>query len=368
MVADPTQIDLEGVSADVEALLSRAGYQGPVEGINLDELVEELNGNSGFNDFGFDGASVQRLSQTGYVSGRQTHQSGVVVDGDANDPNSNKARTNQAYQVAGQTAAITQQLQQITFQLTQQISVLTNEIASLEAQDIDLARQEGVLGQEIEIQEQRAAEAEADFDAATDAYEAAHEARAEAAGHAEELENIAESGGLTDAWVTAHVRDQQLQAQQEAQMAAYAQYGASRIQGEAMLQAEIAETELAQLTEQRAAISNEIRALTEELNLSEAQLEALQNEDVINSIASGEITPQEAIDGVTVTPSGSLTTIAADADGLGVSSEISLSQTYQTAAKGPTPEVAPEPSQADLVIQRAQEAAMAAKANTFAPA
>lgn len=379
MSTDTTQIDLNAVSADVEALLKRAGYDGPVEDIR-DLAAEER--------------SLQRQELAGYevnntsnVRTRGSHENG------AGDPKKDAAKKRHAYKAAGLSISVTQQLTQLTQQLTQQISVLTTEIAGLEARELDLARQEGVLGEQIEVAEETAEAAEAQID----------ETLTEIDGHADDLQAALDSrhavedelctapadGGLTDLSpdqlldtsldIDSRVSDgftaideannQARMAFQQIDSASVRIYEQQQVRDQALGDAQELTTEQQLIRDERLGVQTQITTLTEELNLTEAQLAALDDEVVLDAIRSGEMTPQEAIDGVTrptaLNGSTLATPAAADTDGRGVNASVELTGGFNASAS-PTPaEAAPELSQADLVMQQALSPT---HPNTFAPA
>ena len=146
-----------------------------------------------------------------------------------------------------------------------------------------------------------------------------------------------------------------------------------QIRDQALGEAQALRTEQQQIINERLGVRTQIAELTEELELTEAQLAALGDDAVLDAIRSGEMTPQQAIDGVTrptaLDGSSLATPAAADADGHGVVSSVELRSGFNTSS-GITPTApAPEFSHADVVMQQALRAAeMNARHNTFAPA
>ncbi len=333
MRTDPTQINLPQASADVEALLRRAGYQGPIEDIADLAAAEER--------------SLERQELAGFSDARNNEFTRGRRENDASDPNSDTAKQRQAYQVAGQTAAITQQLVQLTTKLTQHINYLTTEIAGLEARELDLARQEGILGEHIEVAQENAKAAETEIDETLteiDGHSSALEAALDSREAAKtELCSAPEGGGFRDAGVVTErfndITDAERQARmaiQQIDSASVRIYEQEQIRDQALGEAQALTTEQQQIINERLGVRTQIAELTEELELTEAQLAALGDDAALDAIRSGEMTPQQAIDGVTrptaLDGSSLATPAAADADGLGVVSSVELRAGFNTSS------------------------------------
>ena len=355
-------VDIETLRAEGHSVLDIGQLHAKL-GIGL--AFEDTVKPDAFSNFGFD-QSAAALAQTGYVAGRQTHISGLETGAESDDPNSDGARMRQASRVVGQSTIVSMQLDATAKALWGTVDTLTSQINDLERDQAQIVVAQGALQQEQAITAEMQETAEEGMAEGFAAYEAAEAAEAEANAALEEQ-------GITPETYGPFLEPQEelideAEAAADASMAAqYQMYGAARMQAEAAIRAQREAEEAARLEEEMARIEGEIAELTEELNLTQAQIGRLEDPEVIAAIERGDLTIEDAISNVSnnLAADGSTLTVeaAADADGQGIVVEpgVSLSASYNNATglrpEETGPETGPELSQAELVMQRAQEAA-----------